>query len=85
MKVGGFEYWDSSVEQKNFSKSAYYDNTVATIEGGYVWKLTGNLYLNPWVAAHALIGGQRELNLVNEIFKPAAFSPEASIKLGRHF
>ncbi|KUO63567.1 hypothetical protein APF79_11650 [bacterium BRH_c32] len=81
----GLEYWDSQIKYKAENKTAFYNNTVFTFGGGYVWKFYDNFYLNPWIAIHYLIAGSKEVYVGTSTFKPNVFTPEASIKIGWHF
>ena len=53
----GVEYWKNSIENESNGGTAKWNNTVATIGAGYVWKVAGNFYLNPWAAGHLVVGG----------------------------
>lgn len=80
----GLEYWDSQITYEAENQTASYNNTVFTLGGGYVWKFFDNFYLNPWVAIHYIIGGDKEVPVGSSTFKPNVFTPEASIKIGWH-
>lgn len=82
---GGVEYWNAQIQSDLKLSTSGYDNYVATIGGGYVWKFYNNLYLNPWAALHARIGGDKTVLIDGKEFKPAAFIPEASLKIGWYF
>ena len=81
----GLEYWDSQITYEAENQTASYNNTVFTLGGGYVWNFYDNFYLNPWLAIHYIIGGDKEVQVGSSTFKPNAFTPEASIKIGWHF
>ncbi|MDP3443652.1 MAG: hypothetical protein Q8T08_12405 [Ignavibacteria bacterium] len=81
----GLEYWDSQIKFEAENKTTSYNNSVFTLGGGYVWKLYKNFYLNPWVAFHYIIAGDKEVRVGSSTFKPNVFTPEASIKIGLHF
>lgn len=81
----GLEYWDSQIKYEAENKNASYNNTVFTLGGGYVWKFYDNFYLNPWVAFHYIVAGDKEVNFGSNTFNPNVFTPEASIKIGWHF
>lgn len=80
----GLERWNAKVTAVN-KQSRAYKQVVYTLGGGYVWKVWGNLYLNPWVAGHLSLSEDGRLTLGNTSFKPSRFTPEASLKLGWHF
>ena len=81
----GAEYWQNSVENELNGGTAEWDNTIATIGGGYVWKFAGNFYLNPWGAGHLVVGGPTSVDAGGATYSPNRFTPEASVKLGWHF
>jgi hypothetical protein len=81
----GAEYWQNSVENELDGGTAEWDNTIATIGGGYVWKFAGNFYLNPWGAGHLVVGGPTSVEAGGATYSTNRFIPEASIKLGWHF
>ena len=81
----GLEYWKNSVVNSLDKSSAKYDNMIATLGGGYVWKIWGNLYLNPWAAVHLPITGTSSIKIGNSDYKLEKFLYEASLKLGWYF
>jgi hypothetical protein len=81
----GLEYWKNSVQNSSDNATGNYDNLILTLGGGYVWKIWGNLYLNPWAAAHIALSGADEKKIGNNNFKPKGFLYEASLKLGWYF
>lgn len=81
----GAEYWKNGVTNDADGGTGEWNNTVATVGGGYVWKIAGNLYVNPWVAGHLIVGGPTSLRVGGATYNPKRFSPEASVKLGWHF
>jgi hypothetical protein len=81
----GVEFWKNAIENEGNGSTAEWDNTVATIGAGYVWKFAGNFYLNPWAAAHVVTGGPISVNAGGATYSPKRFTPEVSVKLGWHF
>jgi hypothetical protein len=81
----GLESWDAQIKYEAENQTASYNNTVFTLGGGYVWKFYENFYLNPWVAFHYIIAGDKEVRVGGNSFKPNVLTPEASIKVGWHF
>lgn len=81
----GAEYWENRVENEADGGTAEWNNTVATVGGGYVWKFAGNFYVNPWVAGHLVVGGPTSVTAGGATYSPKRFTPEASVKLGWHF
>ena len=81
----GVEFWKNAIENGSNGGTAEWDNTVATIGAGYVWRFAGNFYLNPWAAAHVVVGGPTSVNAGGATYSPRRFTPEVSVKLGWHF
>ncbi len=81
----GLEYWKNSVLNSADKNTGDYDNLILTIGGGYIWKLWGNFYINPWAAGHLALTGTEKIQIGNDNFKPKSFLYEASLKLGWHF
>ncbi len=81
----GLEYWDAKIQTDAQLNTAEYNNTVFTIGGGYVWKFYKNFYLNPWVAGHLRIAGDKDVLVDESTFETKSFLPEVSLKLGWHF
>ena len=82
---GGLEYWDSRITEEVSADSAQFNNTVATVGGGYVWYFAEQWYLNPWGALHIIIGGDKDVTVGNKTYQPPVVSGEISIKLGWKF
>ncbi|MEX0288634.1 MAG: hypothetical protein AB3N14_05950 [Flavobacteriaceae bacterium] len=81
----GLEYWDASIQTDAKLETAEYSNTIFTLGGGYVWKFHKNFYLNPWVAGHLRIAGDKEVRVDQSTFETPVLIPEISVKLGWHF
>ena len=79
---GGGEFWRSRIRLENTTDFTYYNNFSLTVGGGYVWKLTSHIYLNPWSAAHVIAGGSTDVDVSGKIYKQPRFTPEASLKVG---
>jgi hypothetical protein len=79
---GGAELWRSRIRQDGATDFAHYNNTVVTAGGGYAWKLSNHFYVNPWSAMHAVVGGDRRINLSGKIYEQPRFTPELSVKFG---
>ena len=79
---GGFEYWDAEIRTELKRETAGYQSYIATLGGGYVWRFWKGFYLNPWGAVHYRIGGDQEVAVDRQMFRPARFVPEGSLKLG---
>ncbi|PWL39830.1 hypothetical protein DKG77_03100 [Flagellimonas aquimarina] len=81
----GLEYWDSKIQTDAKLNTANYNNTIFTVGGGHVWKFYKNFYLNPWVAAHLRLAGDKEVVVDESTYDTQLFIPEISLKLGWHF
>ena len=79
---GGGEFWQNRIRQKNTSNFTDYDNFVLTAGGGYVWKLSKHLYVNPWSALHVVVAGNRNINVSGKMYHQPTVTPEASLKVG---
>lgn len=79
---GGLEYWRNEVQNADDKTKAKYNNLVFTLGGGYVFKLTDWLYLNPWAAGHCAVSGTGEKACGGKTYKPARFLSEVSLKIG---
>lgn len=82
---GGVEYWQNSIENATSGDRATWSNTIATVGGGYIWRLKSGLYINPWAAGHLVVGGPTEVAVGDAVYEPSRFSPEVSVKLGWAF
>jgi hypothetical protein len=83
--AAGFEYWKGEIQTDAQLSTAKYNNTVFTVGGGYVWKISGHFYINPWAAGHIRIAGDSKVVVDNKEFEPNVFIPEASLKFGYYF
>lgn len=81
----GIEYWENNIQTDAKLDTSEYNNTVFTIGSGYVWKFYKNFYLNPWVAGHLRIAGDKDVVVDESTFETKLFIPEVSLKLGWHF
>lgn len=79
---GGAELWRSRIRQDGTTDFTRYNNTVVTAGGGYVWKLSNHFYVNPWSAMHAVVGGDRKINVSGKSCEQPRFTPELSVKFG---
>jgi hypothetical protein len=79
---GGAELWRSRIRQDGTLDFTRYNNTVVTAGGGYVWKVSHHFYVNPWSAVHAVVGGDRRINVSGKIYEQPRFTPELSVKFG---
>jgi hypothetical protein len=82
---GGLEYWSGSVEESGSGLEGQYHSYLLTVGTGYVWKVAGNFYLNPWAAAHVVVAGSRDVPVGSSTFSPKTLTGEVSLKVGWHF
>jgi hypothetical protein len=80
----GLEYWWNTIASPAGPGTASWNSWVATVGGGYVWKVWRGLYLNPWAAGHLLFS-QPEVALHGATWKPSRLSGEVSLKVGWQF
>jgi hypothetical protein len=78
---GGVEYWWNTIGSPAGPGTASWNTWVLTLGGGFVWKVWGNLYLNPWAAGHLLLSTP-EVTLHGATWKPNALTGEVSLKVG---
>ena len=80
----GTELWNSRIEHKDSgSKSAWTDN-ILTAGIGYVWKITDNIYVDPFAAVHyRMSDGKIETGCAE--FERMRVSASASVKIGYQF
>jgi hypothetical protein len=82
---GGVENWEGRIQEQGTGAHATFSERVATFGGGYVWKFSGNWFLNPWAAVHGIVDGDRSVAVGQHTYRPPLIAPEASLKLGWHF
>jgi hypothetical protein len=80
----GLERWTGDVTEEATSVRESYRTDIFTIGGGYTWRFSKHFYLNPWGAVHVPIGGDRDVEFVEDTFEIDA-TPEVSVKLGIRF
>jgi hypothetical protein len=77
----GVEYWWNTIGSPAGSGTASWNSWAVTAGAGYVWKVWGNFYLNPWAAAHLLLS-RPEVTLYGATWTPAPVTAEVSLKIG---
>jgi hypothetical protein len=77
----GFELWEQSIEHDGIRATAHWTSAVFTVGGGYIWRFSGNFFLDPWLAAHATLNPQT-IALGTFEYKPFPLTAEASLKIG---
>jgi hypothetical protein len=77
----GFEIWQQSIEHDGVVGTARWTSTVFTVGGGYIWRVWGNFFLDPWLAVHATMNPQT-IELGAFSYKPSPVLADASLKVG---
>lgn len=81
----GLEHWDNEIVEKSSGTKASFEQEVFTVGGGYVYYLSKNCFINPWVAAHLRLNGDSEILVGSKTFENKPLQFEASLKLGWKF
>jgi hypothetical protein len=77
----GFEQWHRTVEHEGVAGRASFDSVIFTLGGGYIWRVAGNFYLDPWLAAHATLNPET-VALGTFSYKPFPLAVAGSVKIG---
>lgn len=77
----GFEHWTRSIEHRDASGDVEWSNWVATLGGGYIWRFSGNFYLDPWLGLHFTLDPE-SVSLAGASYDPAPILASASLKIG---
>lgn len=78
----GFELWSNSIGHGAApGERASWTNVVWTAGGGYIWRVIGNFYLEPWVAVH-VTANEPKISLAGQTHHPVPVAAEASLKMG---
>jgi len=80
----GMELWVNEIGHKDTAEKTRWTNGILTLGGGYIWKIAGNLYVNPWVGGHFMMNNH-SLSLAGKSYTPARFSASVSVKIGYFF
>ncbi|MBP7460876.1 MAG: hypothetical protein KBA26_06270 [Candidatus Delongbacteria bacterium] len=80
----GFEIWDGNVKQTSSGHKKDYQTSIFTLGSGYTYYFYRWLYINPWVAIHIPIAGDRKIKFNDDTYSVKT-SSEASLKLGCSF
>ncbi len=80
----GFELWNSSITAKIDNRNHHWNNYVATVGGGYIYKVYKNFYIEPWGALHGVLNDEK-VSVGSKTFKPKKVQGEVSLKVGWHF
>jgi len=77
----GVEVWQSTIGHEAVAETARWTSTVFTVGGGYIWRFAGDLYLDPWAGAHAILNPQT-VSLGAFDYNPFPIQGEISLKVG---
>lgn len=81
----GLEYWKNSIDEKNGVENVSLKQNIFTIGGGYLFKISQNLYINPWAAIHVDIDSNDYKMIGNTKYEIKDVVPEFSVKLTYYF
>lgn len=81
----GYEYWENSIKNEDNSIKKDYNQNIFTFGTGYVFNLSNNFYLNPWIAGHYNSKGEDSIDVGGKEFKIDEILYSASLKIGFKF
>lgn len=81
----GFERWDESLELEHSRERVRLQSLQATLGAGWVFELGKGLTVNPWLAVHQRVAGDREASVGQAVCRPRGLQGEASLKIGYTF
>lgn len=80
----GAELWNCSIEHKATGETVQWTDNILTLGAGYVWKITENVYLDPFAALHYRMNDTKVM-AGGEEFTRQRVSASASVKIGYMF
>jgi hypothetical protein len=80
----GVELWQNRLRSRDDGVTHYWLNQVLTLGGGYIFRVAGNFYVEPWGAVHCIMNN-RTISSASGTFLPKRFSAEVSLKAGYFF
>ena len=80
----GAEYWGNTISHEDTGEEFRWNNYVLTLGGGHIWRIYGNLYINPWAAVH-YITNPREFDAAGDRFSQRKIQGSFSMKIGYFF
>ncbi len=80
----GFELWQNRLQHRKSGERIYWASQVFTVGGGYIWKIAGNVFVEPWAAAH-MVMNNRTIHSGSDRYTPRRLSGEVSLKFGYFF
>lgn len=81
----GLERWDESLEREHSNERVRLQSLQATLGAGWVFELGRGFTVNPWLAVHQRIAGDREASVGQATCRPRELQAEASLKIGYTF
>ncbi|MBP1627030.1 MAG: hypothetical protein H6Q00_1505 [Holophagaceae bacterium] len=81
----GVERWDEDLKRAQGQQHVRMQSLQATLGAGWVVPLGRGFYVNPWLALHQRIGGDRSAAIPGAECRPKALQAEASVKIGYAF
>lgn len=82
---GGIERWDEDLKWSQGPERARLKSLQATLGMGWAMPLGRGFYVNPWLAIHQRIAGDRTVAIPQGECRPKPFQAEASVKIGYLF
>lgn len=80
----GVELWQNRIRCKSSGSTSEWVNQVLTAGGGYIFRVKGNFYVEPWGAVHVIMN-QRPVRDGSASYTPQRVSAEVSLKAGYFF
>ena len=81
----GCERWDESLKLENHAERVHLESLQATLGAGWVFEPGRGFTLNPWMAVHQRVAGDREASIGQAVCRPSSLQAEASLKIGYTF
>ena len=82
---GGVEYWKGGVTNSDDLARSNFKDIILTAGAGYIIKIWQGIYINPGVAIHLIVSGDRAVETGSRIFNTNTITPELSLKIGYHY
>jgi len=80
----GIERWNNEITSKTANRDYSFNNYVATIGSGYIFKVYKNFYVEPWGALHYVLNDE-SVAVGESKYETKKFQGEVSLKVGWHF
>jgi len=82
---GGVERWDEDMKWAQGPERVRLKSLQATFGTGWAIPIGRGFYVNPWLAVHQRIAGDRVVSIPQGECRPKAMQAEASVKIGYLF